>query len=272
MEIQRTQPLPTPLLRRIDETLTRFAAWVRGRRTFGELAQDWLERVAAQRVCPENERRHVQHMRPLWALREGELSRDRIEALFATLPLGPATLNKLRSTGSLIIRDAQAVGRWSGPDPFALVRRRRQPDVVHLTLTRSEAARVLRCLPPERRRLCRVMVWLGLRPGELLGLRKVDVDLRARTMLVRRSHGRDQTKTGRQRLLPLPAAILGDLRAAIAAHPSSPFVFPRPDGRRQRHDTKLTRMLRKALARAGIPKPLRFYDLRHTSATLHDVA
>ncbi len=127
--------------------------------------------------------------------------------------------------------------------------------------------RLLPCLAPHRRRLVKAMVLMGFRPGEALGLMLEDIDLEAGTVLVRRSNGRSETKTGRARLLPIHHELVADLREALRFR--SLYVFPGPNGQRARESTHLTWMLRRALARAGIRKPLRFYDLRHTSATLH---
>lgn len=280
---------------------------------FGELAASWLKRISARRVCPDNERRHIGHMDPLAELKEGQLTKAAIEDLFAKLlkpkgPLGPPTINKLRSTGSLIIRDAQANAQWTGHDPFRLVRPLKSKKVKRPTLTLDELVRTLRCLEAYRARLVRFMVLLGPRPGEALGLLKPDVDLRHEMLKIGRSHARDSTKTGKERELPIPRALLADVRAAMRESPCE-LVFPTVDGRRQRSDTKLTRMLKAGMIRAGIvtgcryicrrrgcrykderreqaarpqkcpkcgwtlwaspiPKQIRFYDLRHTASTL----
>lgn len=286
----------------------------RGAATFRELAAEWLAAVAARRVCPENERRHVRHLEPLAELGEGELTPGRIELVLGELirptgPLGPSSCNKLLSTGRLVIRHALGNGRWRGANPFELVRRIREPRRAYHVLSVGEAVRMLRHIRRDRRELAKTMLLVGLRPGEALGLQKVDVDLGRGLLHVRRSHGRAQTKTGRERLIVIPDELLPDLRRAIERHPRSPYIFPRPDGTRQRHDTKLTRVLRTALADAGLvvgyryacrrrgcghreerrerevdgrcpacgfllwetplPRPLRWYDLRHCCATLH---
>lgn len=304
------------LLRREDLNqlvleLTGGAARPRGK-TFGELAADWLVRIALMRVCPDNERRHVRHLGPLGHLREGELTKASIEELFGRLragPLGAATVNKLRSTGRLVVRDAQGNGEWRGLNPFDLVRRLKQVQPIHATLTLEEVPLVLLRLRPDRRRLMKTSLLVGIRPGEALGLLKVDVDLAGRMLKVRRSHGRNQTKTGKEREFPIPDQLVEDLREAMAES-FSEYVFPKADGTRQRADTKLAKVLRTAIKaagiftsyrflcrkyscafegrlfrekadavpcpecgaamwRAGVPKHLRYYDLRHSSATLH---
>jgi integrase len=284
------------------------------RKTFGELAQAWLRRVSKRRVCPANEARHIRHMRALASLREGELTKGTIEDAFGDClsprgPLGPASINKLRSTGRLIILDAQGNGEWTGLNPFELVAPMKPPRLIHPTLTVREVRRVLPKLRPDRRRLSKTILLVGIRPGEALGLMKVDVDLVHKMLKVRRSHGRAQTKTGKQREFPIPHELLPTLREAMAES-SSEYVFPKADGTRQRADTKLAKVLRTAIKAAGIvtgyrflcrkyscafegrvfkqtsaatacpecgesmwfsgvPKHLRFYDLRHSSATLH---
>lgn len=283
------------------------------KKTFGVLAAEWLARARSRYVCADNERRHLKHLEPLWALRDGELTKGTIDALFATLhkPVGPlaaVSVNKLRATGRLVVRDAQANGEWVGLNPFEHVDRLPEPTRKYTTLTVDEVLAVLPHIVPRRRRLSRVVLLMGMRPGEALGLKKVDVNLEARTVLIRRSHGRDQTKTGKEREVPIPRLVLGDLQEAMAENRTSPYVFPKPDGTRQRADTKLARMLQTAMAKAGlisgyrnvcrrkgchfsresarpehvpcpecgfrllpvpVPRAIRFYDLRHSAATLH---
>ncbi len=282
---------------------------------FGELAAAWLQRIKLRRVDPENERRHLAHLGPLWGLTESTLTVAAIQKRFGELReggLSPQTLNKLRSTGRLVIRDAQADRLWHGPNPFDLMRRLKEPRRRYETLSAAEVAAVLPHLKTTRLRQFRVSVFLGLRPGEMLALRKEDVDFTKALIYVRRSHGRDSTKTGRDRTVPLLSAIAGDLVEAIASS-TSELVFPRESGERQRADTKLTRVLRTAMGAARItqgwtykcrrkgcgaeplefadfsdeldcPKcemrlwpvakvrAVRWYDLRHTCATLHRLA
>lgn len=274
--------------------------------TFGELAASWLSSVGSRRVRPQNERRHVEHLAGVAHLAEGELTVTALQAQFAALGdrLSNETLNKVRSTGRLVVAAAQADGRWRGHNPFQVMRRLRERRRAYATMTPEEAARVLACVRSDRRALTRVALFLGPRPGELLGLQKSDVDLERRSILIHRSHQRDSTKTGRERRVPIPEAVVEDLRAAMEASPSA-LVFPKPSGEPMRADTKLTRMLHAALVMAGvvtgyrhkcrrcgaeeeraeglqrwcecgakmwasgIARHLRFYDLRHMMASLH---
>lgn len=231
------------------------------RLTFGELGADWLKRVS--RVRPENERRHLAHMTPLWALREGELTKAAIETCFAALDkerggkLGPESLNKLRSTGRLVVEDAAANGRWVGRNPFSDVAPRRVPRRAYPRITAEELSRALACLRPDRMRECIWQIHTGMRPGEQKALRKSDVDLGRGFVTVSRSNARDETKTGRARELPIPAGARAALLEAMRLSPSA-LVFPRPDGSQQRADTKLSNVLRTAFKKAGIVTGYKF--------------
>lgn len=288
-----------------------------GTPTFAELAEDWMRSEGVRLVEPENERRHIGHLKPLWILTEEQLRPGKVKEVLAALlkptgHLGAATVNKVRSTGRRIIREAQINDRWLGPNPFEIVRRYRQTRPKHRTLSLEEVRRLLPYLREDRRREALVMLYLGTRPGEWKALRREDLDFNSGWMVVRRSNGRDQTKTGKERRVPITDGLRPVLEEAMAEAPaSSPLVFPNSKGELQRADVKLSRMLHGALTRAGlvtgfryscrrkgcghqeerrekeqlrcpkcsmklwvngIPLPVRFYDLRHSAATLHRMA
>lgn len=234
--------------------------------TFGDLAQRWLESI--ERVCLENEKRHIKHLNPLHSLREGELTVAEIDTALRLTGLGPTTVNKIRSTGKLIIAWAQANNRWRSPNPFALVRRRREIKRVWQTLSLPEVRRILEIAEGEWIPRVAVSVLLGLRPGELAAFLIDDVDFEKGSFWIHRSHGRNQTKTGKERRSAIPRCAEKYLRAA-AAKAVDGVMFPTQDGAKMTRDARLSEGFRRLLKRAGIERMVRFYDLRHTSATLH---
>jgi excisionase family DNA binding protein len=284
------------------------------KRTFKQMADLWLEANQTRLVQPANERRHIEHLRILWELREGELMERIVTQALGCLvrphgPLGPSTVNKVRSTGKRIIDDASANGDWTGPNPFRLSKRLKQVRPSHRILSVEEIGLILPFLRDDRRRLAKISLGIAARPGELLGARKEDVDLKKGVFLICRSHGRDSTKTGVSRELPIPAWLVEDFREAMAES-VGPFLFSRADGTRWPPDTKLARILKTAMTRAGIvsgfrlscrrkscryrreigleeqhaadcpkcgfrlwrqgiPQRVRFYDLRHSSVSNH---
>ncbi|MER6121789.1 site-specific integrase [Streptomyces sp. NPDC001795] len=126
----------------------------------------------------------------------------------------------------------------------------------------------------------------GLRKGELLGLRWEDLDLDSGTASIRRTLQRTTsrglatlpTKTiSSERRIALPASCVASLRAhrerqarerdrAGSVRQGSGHVFTRPDGHPIEPAT-LTRHFN-ALLREARLRPIRFHDLRHSTATL----
>jgi hypothetical protein len=148
----------------------------------------------------------------------------------------------------------------------------------------------------------RPRIYTGLRKGELFGLRKIDVDLAARTLTARRSYDRDTTKGGHADTIPIAAELLPYLEAAIAAPPSD-LVFPGANGEMPSENAQVEITLRRAgiclghehkcraegcahverhpdadirrcpthdhrMWPVGIVRPIRFHDLRHTTGSL----
>lgn len=93
-------------------------------------------------------------------------------------------------------------------------------------------------------------VYTGVRKGELLALRKSDVDLTAGTVVVARSHASDTTKGGHADLLPIAEGLVPFLREALATS-TSELLFPAEDGSQRAPDSALHKVLRRALGRAG---------------------
>ncbi len=220
--------------------------------------------------------------------------------------LMPQTIYHQRRFILTAINKAKAAGRFVGPNPVSQVARRKVVKRPPSYLRTDEALLVLHSLALRWRPLFATAIYTGLRKGELFGLKKIDVDLDARLLTVIRSHDRDTTKGGHGAVIPIAAELVPYLATAIATSPSR-WVFPKPNGEQMNRDTDLASVLRRAMGRAGVveaylhvcrkhgcghqeraadaalrrcpsdarklwPKPLvrpiRFHDLRHTTASL----
>ena len=127
-------------------------------------------------------------------------------------------------------------------------------------------------------------VGLGLRRGELVGLRWQDIDLDGRTVQVRKQRQRvggenyeDDTKNRRKRTLPLPALCVAPLRwqrmrqSVMRARmgenwETSDLVFTTRTGR-PIEGSNVLRSFQRLTATAGLPR-IRVHDARHGAATL----
>jgi integrase len=151
-------------------------------------------------------------------------------------------------------------------------------------------------------------IYAGLRPGEAIGLHKEDLDTRTWTLAVRHSWSEPLPKDGEARDVPVVAELRPHLLAAIAAARGAlVFPRPDGSPRDPQTRWLLVDHLRRALKAAGVvdgyrytcrrkgcgfsetrevasedrcprcsmrlcvspvPRKVRFYDLRHTHATL----
>lgn len=276
---------------------------------FRVFADEWFAVVAArfEDSSRANEQRNIRRLNEsLGHLNEDTLLPADISALLNSMTdVGSYSKNKVRGTGLRVVDWARLNGKWRAGNPFEPVKRFKEPRRSYEILTLDEARKLLRCVRADMRDLFTTALVMGDRKGELFGWRKEDLDLERRLAWIRRSHGRNTTKTGRPRQVPIPLACVEALRRAVAASPSE-LVFPREDGTRYRKDTKLTKHLRAALGLAGLVqgydakcprcphkmkldaplvlpcekcgfamqlrprvRAIRFQDLRHTAASLH---
>jgi integrase len=155
-------------------------------------------------------------------------------------------------------------------------------------LSGEQVERLAREMPWPYDVLVLLASWTGLRAGELAGLQVGDVDLRRNTLHVRRTVldlnglAYDTPKTsGSTRTVPLTPSIVDNLADYLATHPrrDEPEAPLFPGTKRGntfrldwdkvlRHSAMYGRHFRPAVARAKLPRSLRFHDLRHTYASL----
>lgn len=148
-------------------------------------------------------------------------------------------------------------------------------------LSIDEAQRLLEAAHGTRLEvLYHVALTLGLRRGEVLGLRWSDVDVRRNTIRIAQIVTMEGTKVVlsepktelSRSTLPLPDALVpwleaqrqrvGDMEQIAAVWPEHDLVFPAINGRPIR-PRNLLREYKRLLQRAGLPTTIRLHDLRH---------
>jgi len=148
-------------------------------------------------------------------------------------------------------------------------------------LTEPELTRLLALAEgrePKCHPLLLTIVSTGLRLGEALGLQVGDVDLTRRTLAIRRAirkHRVGNPKSGKPRTASLPPSTVTVLRGwldtiraeAAVRGQEALWLFPGATGQ-PIEDKCPGQALRRVLKLAGIPRPLRIHDLRHTYASL----
>ena len=130
-----------------------------------------------------------------------------------------------------------------------------------------------------------LLVFTGMRPAELCGLRVEDVDLVRRVVHVRRTwspvpgfdggprefvSGPVKSDAG-QRSIPLPGWLCEELAADLARRApvgrGDPLILNQ-QARPVNRDTFRAKVVRPALRAAGLPEDFRTYDIRHLHASL----
>ncbi len=182
------------------------------------------------------------------------LTRQAVEVFLdgkAAAGLAPETVNKLRGILCAAINRARRTGTWTGPNVVADVPKRKVPRRPPAYLRAEEVAPLLQALAPHWRPLFATAIFTGLRPSELRALRKLDVDLDRRWIVVCRSGGRNVTKGNRVDGLPIAEELVPYLEAALAAS-GSELVFPGRRGAMLARATPFSTILRRAMGRAGL--------------------
>ena len=231
------------------------AAPVATRMTFGQLRAWWWEQkgktLRSTMVGPFLNK----HLRELDALPLRSVTSVRIQRLLADKveTLAPKSRNDLRSFLFNIFSVASAPGGpWAGRvNPVAAVPRAKVARKPRRVLELAEFEPVLAEVPPEWQGVVATGLYAGLREGEIFGLLKQDVDLQRGTIMVWRSWDAPRTKDGKALPMPIADALLPRLEKAMREAPGR-LVFPTPDGSMHSRKLRLNRMLRAAVARAGL--------------------
>jgi site-specific recombinase XerD len=148
------------------------------------------------------------------------------------------------------------------PDVLVRLPYGRRPKKLPVVLSQGEVLELLRWVRSRRHRLVLTTMYAtGLRVREACQLGVADIDSRRMTILVRRGKG------NKQRLVPLSAKLLTELRAWWATHRNPTWIFPggRPD--RPLCESCVQKACQRAVERAGLKPGTCTHALRHTFAT-----
>jgi integrase len=264
-----------------------------GRQRLGAYLRDWLRLTAPTLRASSAQRYEIairRHIEPV--IGQMFLTRVRaqhVQELHAALieqRLSPATVGHVHSILNAALADAERWGRI-GRNPARLVSVPRQPRREMRTFTAREAVELLAVaetapLGP----LFTLLLTTGLRVGEALALRWVDVDLTAGRLQVtgtlsraEKGYIRTEPKTNSGHRLVL---LSSDGRAALQrqsvrqkeqklavgrAWVVDGYIFTDSIGRPLNPGGQVDRAWKALLTASGLPS-LRIHDLRHTYATL----
>jgi len=220
---------------------------------------------------------------PLGRMRLQRVRPMDVENYFNSLSLATKTLDVQRCVLGQAFKDAKRNGRVSGDNPVKESRRtkapadRPSPQRTPSAWTATEAQKFLeaaKAAGTQPAALYSLALDSGARKGELLGLRWSDVDLDAGTITIRQQLLNNvpetfgPTKTGKERVVDLDAETVRLLSVHRKAQARiGGLVFTRDDGSAIRLRTIGAWDYPHIIKAAGV-RPIRFHDMRHTTATL----
>jgi integrase len=294
--LRKLGPVRTPAAR---DGLTKTMAEAKLRELTGDVVAPVAERVTVE----EAGKRHLAHLEAMGRKRStlrsyrnqfdaqlvkrigdrpiAQLTREQVEQLIAALgrdELAPKTIRNI-------------IGLLNGICEFAVRRRWATANPCHhVDRPRVEESQDIRFLEPEEieavlratgdddfgrvhRAIILTAAMSGLRMGELIALRWIDVDWQAQRIRVRRSYVRGEFGTPKSRRgsrsVPLADRLGGELdchHRQTVYQADDDLVFANPNTGTPLDGAALLRAFQRSVNRAGVRK-VRFHDLRHTFGT-----
>jgi integrase len=260
-------------------------AWVdpaAGRERFGEWAERWFGTTAALRPTTRRDYRVLLDRQVLPAFagaRLADLDALAVREWLASLVGGGLSAKRARKAHQVLaqVLDAAVDGGKLARNIAAGVK---LPKVQRREMGFLDAEQVealADAIDPRYPTLVRFAAYTGLRPCELVALRVGRLDLLRGTVRVAEAApevaGRLEwggVKTHEARTVRLPRFLCDELGAYLAdrAHGPEDLVFTAPLGGPLRQSKFVPGYFKPAAHAAGLPATLRFYDLRHTAASL----
>lgn len=248
----------------------------------GEFLDKWLASARgglAYKTVENYEQVVRDYLKPALGCRPiGKLRPDEVQQLLDGLREKGLSARSVQNIRAVLRRALNIALRWRyiSSNPAVLVEVSVPKKRTHAVLTPEELSKLLAALKGHRwEALYWLVVYLGLRKGEVLGLHVDDVNLAAKTITIssalQRQKGALVRKTPKtessRRELPIPDAVLVLLTAHIARQRAAgcEFLFTTSLGT-PIEPGNLNRHFAAALKRAGVRK-VRFHDLRHLAAS-----
>lgn len=129
-------------------------------------------------------------------------------------------------------------------------------------LSKAEVQALLHCITNVKHRMMLSLIYsCGLRRGELLNLKPADIDSNRGVVLIRQSKGK------KDRMIPLSEKILMMLREYYRMYKPVNWLFEGQRAGMPYDERSLASVMRHAIERSGIKKPVTLHWLRHSYAT-----
>ena len=145
---------------------------------------------------------------------------------------------------------------------IALVHRPKRPKLLPNVLSKEEVKLILNAHSNIKHRTMLSLIYsCGLRRSELINLKPQDIDSKRNLIFIKQSKGK------KDRIVPLSPKILELLREYYKIYKPITWLFESVKGNELYDERSLSNVLKQALVKAGITKPVSLHWLRHSYAT-----
>ena len=217
----------------------------------------------------------TRHIEPRWnSVQLTDVRPVDVEAWLKALTLATKTKANIRQLLHVLFECGRRWEMAEGENPIGLVRQsaKRSRELARISV--AQYRQLVATLLEPHRTMVLIAGCLGLRIGEIIGLRWGDVDFDASTVRIQRDiyQGKvDEVKSqSSARLLPVPAAVLDSLRIwrkNAAYQADSEYIFAQDSGKPMWADTLRERVLQPVAAGLGIGK-IGWHAFRHLFASV----
>lgn len=129
-------------------------------------------------------------------------------------------------------------------------------------LSKEEVAAILKALQNQKHRTMLSLIYAcGLRRGELLNLKPANIDSKRHLLIVRNAKGK------KDRVLPISDKVIEMLREYYKNYKPKIWLFEGQTAEEQYSEKSIQSVLKQALVKARISKPVTLHWLRHSYAT-----
>lgn len=242
-------------------------------RTVGEVVDWHVEVILKKRSRQPNRSRLDKHILPdpIAGIPLSRLTTADVNAFLLRLrkkEVGAPTINMVRSLMHSAVNRAIEHGFHDGTNPISNTREQDHVAEKREWVREHEVDALLANIDQEWRNQSAVALYMGLRKGEVFGLRRKDVDLDRKEMTVLMSWNEVGTKGGRGDVLPIPDVLMPFLEDALRKSEGNALVFPNSKGRMRNRFCDAAGAVREGAAKAGIDRELDFHCLRHSCASI----
>jgi len=188
-----------------------------------------------------------------------QITRDQVEKIITQKSklASPGRVNRITALIRAVLRKAER--EWGWIDKAPAIRRLKEADKRICWITKPEAERLCKELPPHLEAMVRFSLATGLREANVTGLEWTQVDMQRKVAWIHP----DQAKAKKAIGIPLNAEAIAIIRGQIGQHATHIFCFKGKSVKKAGGAA-----WKKALNRAGIEN-FRWHDLRHTWASWH---